>query len=149
MIVYRITLEKYTELKASGRQSRWFSEECYVIYTSENAALACLETVVHRDSSELANLLFKIISIEIPDEITIIDAVKEYKIKDLLEIQSIPICREFGDDWYARQKSCILKVPSVIIENSHNFLINTKHPDFEKIKIISIKDFSFDKRIKQ
>jgi RES domain-containing protein len=58
-------------------------------------------------------------------------------------------CREIGDNWYKKQESCILKVPSVIIDKEFNYLINTKHSDFEQITIKSIEDFNFDSRIKE
>ena len=56
MNVFRITLAKYAQLFASGREGRWFSEGNYAIYTSENRALACLENAVHRDSINLKQL---------------------------------------------------------------------------------------------
>jgi hypothetical protein len=37
----------------------------------------------------------------------------------------------------------------LIIDKESNYLINTKHPDFQQIKIIEIEDFNFDSRIKE
>ena len=148
MNVFRITLAKYAQLFASGREGRWFSEGNYAIYTSENRALACLENAVHRDSINLKQL-YKVLIIEIPDNVIIIDAVAKYHISDINLLRSASFCREIGDDWYKNKESCVLKVPSVIIAKESNYLINTKHADFQQIKIIEIEDFNFDSRIKE
>ena len=147
MKVYRISLAKFAELKASGREARWHSEGKFVIYTSWSRSLACLENVVHRDSVGL-KMLFKVLAIELPDELKIIDVLKEYPIKQLEELSNDSFCRKIGDDWLKQGKSCILKVPSIIISQEDNYIINTQHPDFQKINIISIENFTFDPRLK-
>jgi RES domain-containing protein len=148
MKVYRIALAKFAELIASGREGRWFSEGNFAIYTSENRALACLENVVHRDYVNLRQL-YKVLIIEIPDNLEIIDVIEKYQIKDTELLKSASFCRKMGDEWYRSLESCILKVPSVVIKHEFNFLLNTQHPDFVKIKITEIEDFNFDSRIKK
>lgn len=148
MNVFRITLAKYAQLFASGREGRWFSEGNYAIYTSESRALACLENAVHRNSINLKQL-YKVLIIEIPDNLTVIDVIEKYQISDTNLLKSASFCREIGDDWYKKQESCVLKVQSVIIDKEFNYLINTKHPDFQQIKIVEIEDFNFDSRIKE
>ena len=147
MKVFRIVLAKFAELTASGREGRWFSEGRFAIYTSENRALACLENVVHRDSVNLQQR-YKVLSIDIPDNLKIIDIIEKHQIKDVDLLKNTTFCRKLGDDWYASLESCVLKVPSVIIKDESNFLLNTKHLDFTQIKITEIEDFSFDSRIK-
>jgi len=58
------------------------------------------------------------------------------------------ICRQIGDDWFYRQESLILQVPSSIIPEESNYIINTQHKNFRKIKVKSIESFQFDSRIK-
>ena len=57
------------------------------------------------------------------------------------------ICRKLGSDWAKSHSTCILKVPSVIIPNEFNYLINCNHPDFKKIKIVKHHPFLFDERL--
>lgn len=147
MKVFRIALAKFTELTASGREGRWFSEGRFSIYTSENRALACLENVVHRDSVNLQQR-YKVLIIDVPDNLKIIDVIEKHQIKDVDLLKNTSFCRKLGDDWYASLESCILRVPSVIIKGESNFLLNTKHPDFTQIQITEIEDFNFDSRIK-
>jgi len=56
--------------------------------------------------------------------------------------------RSKGDDWVAENKYLVLKVPSAIIKNEFNYLINPNHVDFDRIKLITIESFFFDSRIK-
>ena len=45
MLVYRIVLEKYASLYASGVEGRWNSSGAKVLYTASSRELACLENV--------------------------------------------------------------------------------------------------------
>ena len=150
MQVYRISLEKWTKkLNASGNKARWSKQGAFVIYTASTRALACLENVVHR-SDEGLQQLFKVMVIDIPDEIII----GEVNLEDLelgwnkYNADSYEICQEVGDKWLEEREYAVLKVPSSIILKESNFLLNPQHPEFSKIKIIEIEDFEFDLRIK-
>ena len=52
-----------------------------------------------------------------------------------------------GNNWIQSNSSLLLKVPSVIIKNEFNFLINPLHKDFNQLNIIAEADFDLDKRI--
>ena len=52
-----------------------------------------------------------------------------------------------GDNWIRKNASLILKVPSVVIPEEFNFLVNQLHKDFHKLKIIERKPFKFDARL--
>jgi len=148
MIVYRITLAKYAgELFASGNPARWNSKDVKVIYTASSRSLACLENVVHRSSLGLKGN-FKTILIEIPDNIE----VEEIKISDLSpnwrEFTQYPYTQKLGDEWNKKASTAVLKVPSAIIPEECNYLINPFHKDFTLIKYLGNEPFDFDERIK-
>ncbi len=148
MLVYRITLERFATLQASGIEARWNSHGVKVLYTAASRALACLENVVHR-SGEGLNDLFQTMVIEIPNT----ERIEKIKPTDLpknwQQFDHEHICRYLGDDWFYRQESLVLQVPSVIIPNEFNYLINTQHRNFKKVKLKAIEPFLFDTRIKQ
>jgi len=147
MHVYRITHINWAgKLKASGRVARWNSEGKFVIYTASSRALACLENVVHR-SGEGLNNLFKIITIYIPDKITIEKIEPVELTTNWFEFESYSQCQKIGNLWFNNAVSCILEVPSAIIPDEKNYIINTNHPEFEKISIKSVDDFKFDPRL--
>lgn len=55
--------------------------------------------------------------------------------------------RFIGDEFIKSQKSALLKVPSAIVQEEFNFLINPLHDEFKKIKIHKTKSFRPDKRL--
>ena len=149
MKVFRITHKKWSnELVASGYAARWNSNGFYVIYSAQSCSLACLENLVHRNGLGLDSD-FSLITVSIPEKT---------KKEEVLE-KNLPIgwngkdekahilCRRIGDEWIKSQRSCILIVPSAIITNEKNIIINPNHKDFETIKIELVQPFSFDKRL--
>ncbi|MCC9168692.1 RES family NAD+ phosphorylase [Pontibacter harenae] len=148
MEVYRICLAKYAgELYASGIRGRWNSKGNFVIYTAGSRALACLENVVHRSGEGLSDN-FKTVVITIPDDVTIESVSTDELPVNWQQVKSYPICQARGNEWYRQLKSAVLCVPSSIIPEEYNYILNTRHPDFTKIKITGTEDFFFDARIK-
>lgn len=155
MIVYRIEREKHLETTLLGigaslsKGYRWNSFNTRLVYTAESRALATLEVSVHLDLSEdLPNDRYYV-EIDIPDNITI----HEVNIDDLPEDwDSKPptiITQTIGDDFINYNEAAILKVPSSIVPQEFNYLINPNHNDSIKIKVINTRKMSFDPRFKQ
>ncbi|HNP18084.1 MAG TPA: RES family NAD+ phosphorylase [Fulvivirga sp.] len=147
MIVYRITLAKYSnQLVASGRPARWNSNGTFMIYSASSRALACLENLVHR-GSEGRNDAFKTLVIDIPDNIIPEEYPKDRLPKRWTTYKGQLRTKFIGDGWIKSRRSLIMKVPSAIIPEESNYLINPNHPDYPKVRIISVEDFNFDMRI--
>lgn len=147
MIVYRITTEQWAnQLHASGYAARWNSKGNFVIYTASTRALACLENLVHR-SGEGLNRIFKTVEIDIPGSLTIQNVLRTQLKDDWTKRENYSQTRTIGDEWLKEKKSPILRVPSAIIPEEHNYLINPEHPGFQKISIKRISDFLFDNRL--
>lgn len=148
MLVYRIVLNQYADsLKASGRAARWNANEIEMIYTSSSRSLACLENVVHRGQLGL-NQVFSVMTIQLDDNIP----KEKIQLKDLpqdwKEFYQMPLTQTIGGNWISKNKTAILEIPSSIVEEEVNYLINPKHPDFNFVKLIKTDPFVFDKRIK-
>ncbi len=146
--VFRITKSKWANsLVASGYAARWNDNGQFVIYTAQNRSLACLENLVHRNGIGIDSD-FSTIIIDIPDDLT----KSEIFFDDLPVGWNEPtesgflICRKFTQNWLQLQSSVILIVPSAIISEEKNILINPNHKDFNKISIKSVESFIFDKR---
>ena len=148
MQVFRISLAKYaTRLVSSVKAARWNPNEVEVIYTAGSRSLACLENIVHRNQIGLNNA-FRVMTIEIPDDIHIITADLKKLPTDWIDFQNIPITQKIGEDWIKNCKSAVLKVSSAIIIGEYNYLINPLHSDFKCIKLLKSEPFVFDRRIK-
>lgn len=148
MDVFRIVHAKWANnLTASGYAARWNSTGLFVIYAAENCSLACLENLVHRNGfGNDAN--YSLLTISFPNSVEAFEIhANELPIgwNDVTENGHL-ICRTIGDNWIRNQNSAILFVPSAIIPNERNVLINPNHPDFKKIKFTT-QEFTFDTRL--
>ena len=144
MIVYRITTAQWSnKLIASGNAARWSSKGFFLIYTAQSRALACLENLVHR-SGEGSNALYKVMLINVPDSLKI--EVLELKKLKKDWYKNYAYCQSIGNSWLNENRTVMMKVPSVVIQQEFNFLINPNHIDFKKIKLLGTEDFDFDHR---
>jgi RES domain-containing protein len=147
MLVYRIVHKLYSNnLFTSGAAGRWNSAGIKVIYTAESIPLAFLENMVRRQGIGF-NKDFKIMFIEIPDntKIATIDVAQlEVGWRDFHNYSK---CQPFGEIWYKESKALILKVPSAVLPESFNYVINSEHADYTLVKLIAITDLVPDERI--
>ncbi len=149
MEVFRISAPRYAQtLTASGVANRWNTAGQYIIYTAAFASLACLENVVHRGAEGL-QAPFKLMRLDIPDQVLIEEVPPAMLPAGWQQVTSYPRCQEIGAAWYQLRRSAVLKVPSALIASEANYLLNTNHPDFGQITLVSTEDFVFDPRIKQ
>jgi RES domain-containing protein len=52
-----------------------------------------------------------------------------------------------GTRWAKGRSTAVLKIPSVIIPQEHNYVLNPLHPDFRKIGMSESGPFGFDPRM--
>jgi len=143
MLLYRITLARYSHaLISSGRAARWNPNEVKMIYTASSRSLACLENVVHRDKIGLSRA-FNLMVIECPDHVGINAVPLEYLPADWTDFDQMIKTQRLGEQWIRSGSSAILQVPSSIINEEVNFLINPNHKDFELIRIKNTQPFFF------
>lgn len=146
MEVYRIVNEKYADgLFASGRAGRWNQTDEFIIYTSSSRALATLELLVHQANVKPA-INYKVLVIEIPDNHSMIES--KALPQNWHELAAYYHLQSIGSQWYSEKSSVVLSVPSAVIPQERNFLINTKHPDFSsKVKLKAVEEYFWDSRI--
>ena len=150
MVVYRIIKKELAPLDGRGGlygSGRWHKKGNLVIYTSEHASLAAWEKMVHIAS--FANLPDNLLlaRIEIPDESEIQTVPQSVLISGW---DSFPFSNEtlnFGTAFLVKQEFLALRVPSAIINEEFNIILNPLHPDIRRCNIISTISFMFDKRI--
>lgn len=154
MRVYRVERKKYLKTTLTGigasmsKGYRWNSIHTKLIYTAESRALATLEVSVHLDLSEDLPTDRYYVEIEIPDDITILEVKIEDLPKDWNAKPPTITTQVIGDDFVFQNQAAILKVPSCIVSQEFNYLINPHHPDAKKIKVINKIQMRFDPRFK-
>ncbi len=150
MEVYRLTKEKYAGILsgkgAAINGARWNSKGVEMIYTAANRSLAMAEVAVHFTWATLPDD-YMMMTIEIPDDISITELLVDELPKDWMRFPHSVSTQAFGDDFVRDNKSCLLKVPSVVTKGDYNILINLHHPEFKKIRIKDVEEFPFDRRL--
>ncbi len=142
----------YDDLTGKGAEmsgGRWNRKGVPVVYTASSVALAALETIVHTDTGAWP-LNRYVLEIDIPDGLW--DAAEDIHLGALPAVwDAQPAPKEtldFGDAWLASRRSALLIVPSVIVPQEANILINPRHPDAGEIQIIKTTKFIYDGRIR-
>ena len=147
MKVFRITRKVHANISGEGCiyfPARWNNKGKPLVYTAESISLSALEFFVNIGSYNLVPDNLVLLTIEVDDNTKMIiqdplDLPKEWKNK-------INVTRKLGDDFIKEAKAAIMKVPSAIIDGEYNFIINPKHQEADKVRILSIKPFTFDSR---
>lgn len=152
MKVYRVERKKYLNITLSGigaskaNSFRWNSLSTKLVYTADSRALATLEVAVHLDLSEDLPTDRYFVEIEIPDNILILEVDINDLPKDWNSKPPSLTTQMIGDDFVFENEAAVLKVPSSIIHQEFNYLINPNHPEARLIKVVSKTIMSFDKR---
>jgi len=149
MLAYRIVLKKFsTKLVAPGIAGRWNGNGRKVIYCAESVAIAFLENMVRRQGVGF-NADFKTMILEIPDTLEI----QEIEASDLpagwRQFTDYSKCQPIGNAWYDDGNIPVLKVPSAVLPESFNYVINSLHPDFKQVKLIEVTDLIPDEWIEE
>lgn len=149
MLVYRLAKEKYIrDLSGTGARlygGRWNRKGTPVLYTSEHCSLAVLELLVHTPHTLLPDEI-SLLKLTIPNELSVITWETEKLPAKWRQYPGPDSLAIMGSEWAKSQKSFALKVPSVLVPDDWNILLNPNHPDFEKINIKSVSAFELDSR---
>lgn len=147
MLVYRLTSRTHaTKLDGKGAElfgGRWNTKGNPVVYTAEFRSLAVLEYRVN-NPYPMKNLVM--VTIEIPD-----DNIQKIELKALpknwqkYSYQSPTAA--MGDKFLKEMKSLCLYVPSAVVPQEHNLLINPLHHKMNEVKILDHQLFLIDQRM--
>ncbi len=115
---------------------RWNRPGRPVVYLAEHPALAAIEVRVHLDLPfDLLPADYVLMQVTIPNRlITNLEG-------------AAPDTAAAGEAWLEEARSAALRVPSVLVPHAHNILLNPRHRDAAKARIIEIGPFVFDPRL--
>jgi len=153
LTLWRLVKQKHAATAFSGEGAAWFGGRWNpmglpVVYLSETLSLAALELLVHL-TLEDRRLLFAAILLEVPEGIAI-ETLEPAALPANWRDENVPQETQIvGGDWAATKKSALLRVPSVVIPNEHNYLANPHHPDFSHLIIQPPQSFSFDPKLRR
>jgi RES domain-containing protein len=149
MKVWRIFPERFRKTAFTGvgglyAARRWNHLGTVMVYCATSPALAALEFFVNLEPNDA------------PDDLLLAEAVVPDHLIEQLDPGLLPAdwrelnnlaCRDLGSGWAASGRSAALQVPSAVVEGDWNVLLNPKHADFNKIKLVAPKPFRYDERM--
>lgn len=149
---WRLVKERHAENALDGEGARiyggrWNSPGRRVVYTSGSLALAALETLVHLDSA-LPLPRFVAFALQIPrEDIEQVRFSSNYGTHGPLP--PLTETRRLGDRWIDEGRHLALLVPSAIVPQELNLLINPLHARFSQIVISPPVAFHIDSRLRR
>jgi RES domain-containing protein len=149
MRVWRIARLAYPLLDGEGARlngARWNSPGLPVVYTAGSLALAIVELLVHTDP-DLIPADLTAFEIDVPDSVSQRSSPASELPAGWDDQDDLSLARAVGDEWLRSHTTCILAVPSAIVPEEMNYLINPTHPEAAAITIVSSRPFSFDPRL--
>jgi RES domain-containing protein len=130
-------------LRTSGR---WHTRGRRVVYCAQNPAAALLETLVHFEI-DIQGLptRYRLLKIEAPDDVHL----------ERVPLQSLPadwparteVTRAVGDEWLTSGASALLSVPSAIVPETWNVLLNPGHHAAPRVVVVGIGEHAIDPRL--
>ncbi len=148
MIIFRLATEKYkNDLSGTGAKlygGRWNSKDIPALYAAENVSLAVLEIFVRADKLSIPPS-YHLIKILLPDALPV-QSIKTASLKKGWK-DDWEYTQWMGDQFLLSGNAAALKVPSAIVEEEYNYVLNTTHPDCKKLKVVETSIFQFDKRL--
>jgi len=150
LTAWRLTKAKYASTAFDGEGARlyggrWNSPGRAVVYAAGSLALAALEILVHVRSREELRGYVKF-RLEFPEEL--VSTVDDELPVDWQQGRAPDSTRKVGDRWLEAGDTPILRVPSVVIPEEWNYLLNPQHPHFGKIELGPPTPFAFDTRLR-
>lgn len=125
---------------------RWHTKGRPIVYCTLNPATALLETLVHMEiDSEDRPERFQVLRIEGPESLSIekleADSLSPHWVEDVSVTQAV------GDRWLSGRRSLLLQVPSALVPETWNVLVNPQHHEANLLKITMTYEHAFDARL--
>ena len=145
-IVWRLASGRYPPLDGEGARKaggRWNSAGHPIVYTSESLALCLAESLVHLPGHLPRG--YQSSKIFVPD-----DAIEVLDTTSLIKgwQTNLSFTRNLGDQWLTARRSLALIVPSVVLPESSNVLLNPLHSRTNELRVMDQRPFTFDPRLR-
>lgn len=150
MFVYRICKTRYAQdLSGTGARlagGRWNRKGQALLYTSQSRALAALEFLVHLEFMTVPQQ-YSILTIALPNDL----GLTSYTAANLpANWQANPAPEstiQIGSQWLIESRTPVMVVPSTLICQEFNYLLNPLHERFREVKLQEIIPFQYDERL--
>lgn len=145
--VYRIIEPRQASHPFSGPGSdcggRWTSPRTQGVYASLSPASAMLEYLAHLEGETPRELLLATASVPIECVLAQVELPSEWAERPYRDD-----VRHVGDAWSRSKRSLALRVPSAVVPDEHNVVLNPDHPDFAKLQLEQLTPLKLDSRLR-
>lgn len=148
--LYRIVHQQYQDDPFSGKgglynKSRWVSRGQLVSYAADHLATATLEKLTGVQRADLmTEMVFARAEIDAKHAAVLPD-------EDLPDgwdqLPATDTTREVGDAWLEAERSVVLRVPSVVLPHSYNYVVNASHPNWAALHVVEVTPLLLDNRV--
>ena len=142
------TADDLCGLGAKATGGRWNRAGLPVVYCADSISLAAMETLIHLGANGLP-LNRYLVSVEIPEAI--------WRRRLILPLQTAPVgwdalptgkaSLDYGDAWLTSLASALLVVPSIVVPEESNILINPQHPEASRLAATKRRKWRYDERL--
>lgn len=150
MFLYRISKRAHIrDLTGAGArlyEGRWNHRGVSMLYTSESRSLATVEYLVHLSLPEAPRDL-SMVKLEVAEDIVPEELNRSLLPKNWRKTPAPIKLAELGSEWARSRRSLLLRVPSAVVEQEHNILINPTHDDMPRVKLLKIEPYRLDERL--
>lgn len=149
--VWRLCRRRYAARAFDGEGARlyggrWNTPGVAVVYASATVSLAALEAFVHLDGEDApADLV--VIPVEIPDALAVRELTPDELPRNWRATPAPAALQQLGNKWARAIETLVLLVPSAVVPQEQNYILNPAHPDASRLKIGTPEPFSFDPRM--
>lgn len=124
--------------------ARWHTRGRPIVYLAATPAGALVETLVHLElkPNQLPKS-YRLLKAEAPNDLPMMHfsaLTDDWR-------QNETASRTLGDEWLSRAQTALLEVPSVILPETMNILLNPLHPDATRISVLWHEAYPFDQRL--
>jgi RES domain-containing protein len=137
LTAYRICPAEHADAMWTGAGSRreggrWNSPGCAIVYAAESRSLATLELLADLDPPRKLRG-YVIAGVSFGNEQ--VQRIERHKLPAGWDATDPPkTLQQLGDDWCARCDRVVLAVPSAVMSEEWNYLLNPAHGDFAALE---------------
>jgi RES domain-containing protein len=140
----RFALDKQC-LGAAQFGGRWNPVGIAAMYCGTSVAICSLEKFVHVGAGPLPPMV--LVAVDIPDGSPLYAPDPATLPAGWDALPSSKAAQSFGAAWLAGSAELGMKVPSAIVPEETNVILNPRHPDYAGIVLTIVRPFTFDDRM--
>jgi RES domain-containing protein len=142
-------ISRHLDLSGTGGlrlPGRWHDIGHPVVYLATTPAAALLEVCVHTSANDVPPS-YTLLKVSAPDDLTILQIDASQLPEDWQN--RLDLTCDLGTDWLKKGSTALLEVPSAIVPETRNILLNPLDPEAAQCAIVATQSYAFDFRLKR